>query len=94
MSDREKGLEKAVEEALPRAAHSHCAQHIAANVQVKFGLICRGLFWSVAYAHTKKAYYAAIIELRKENKLAAAYVCKLYSIFIYISVAYIIQQFT
>ena len=44
MSDREKGLEKAVQEALPQADHSHCAQHIASNVQAKFGLVCRRLF--------------------------------------------------
>ena len=90
MSDREKGLEKAVEEALPRAAHSYCAQHIAANIQVKFGLIYYRLFWSVAYAYTKEAYYAMIVKLKKENKLAVAYIYKLYSIFIYILVAYII----
>ena len=78
MSDREKGLEKAVQEALPDADHSHCAQHIASNVQAKFGLVCRGLFWSVAYARTEEAYNSAISELEKENKDAATYISKLY----------------
>ena len=32
MSDREKGVTKAVSEVLPNAKHSHCCQHIAANV--------------------------------------------------------------
>lgn len=87
MSDREKGLEKAVQEALPQADHSPCAQHIASNVQAKIGLVCRGLFWSVAYARTEEAYNAAICELKKENELAATYIRKLYYIFyIYISV--------
>jgi hypothetical protein len=35
MSDREKGLDIAVEEMLPTATHSYCAQHIAANIQTK-----------------------------------------------------------
>jgi hypothetical protein len=38
MSDSEKGLNKAVSEALPNAKHSHCCQHIAANVQSRFGI--------------------------------------------------------
>jgi hypothetical protein len=93
MSDREKGLEKGVQEALPQAAHSHCAQHIAYNVQAKFGLVCRGLFWSVAYARTEEAYHAAIFELEKENKLAATYIRKLYLIFyIYFSCLYYIEN--
>jgi hypothetical protein len=35
MSDREKGLDIAVEETLPTATHSYCAQHIAANIRTK-----------------------------------------------------------
>jgi hypothetical protein len=35
MSDREKGLDIAVQEMLPTATHSYCAQHIAANIQTK-----------------------------------------------------------
>jgi hypothetical protein len=44
MSDREKGLNKAVSEALPNAKHSHYCQYIAANVQSRFGITCRKLF--------------------------------------------------
>jgi len=44
MSDHEKGLKKAIQEALPQADHSHYAQHIASNVQAKFGLECQRLF--------------------------------------------------
>jgi transposase-like protein len=32
MSDREKGLAKAVDEILPNAKHSYYYQHIAANI--------------------------------------------------------------
>ena len=79
-----------MEEALSQAAYSYCAQYIAANIQVKFDLVCHRLFWNIAYARTKEAYYAMIVKLRKENKLVTAYIRKLYSIFIYILVAYII----
>ena len=84
ISDREKGLEKAVQEVLPAADHSYCAQHIASNVQAKFGLVCRGLFWSIAYARTEEAYNSAISELKKENKDAATYVRKLNLNYLYI----------
>ena len=32
ISDRDKGLALAVQQYLPQAAHSHCCQHLAANV--------------------------------------------------------------
>jgi hypothetical protein len=35
MSDREKSLDIAVQEMLPTATHSYCAQHIAANIPTK-----------------------------------------------------------
>jgi hypothetical protein len=35
MSDRDKGLDIAVEEMFPAATHSYCAQHIAANIQTE-----------------------------------------------------------
>jgi hypothetical protein len=35
MSDREKGLDIAVQERLPTATYSYCAQYIAANIQTK-----------------------------------------------------------
>ena len=73
MSDREKGLNKAVSEALPNAKHSHCCQHIAANVQSRFGITCRKLFWSAAYARTKAEFDTAIDAILKESRPAAAY---------------------
>lgn len=44
MSDREKGLTKAVSQVLPNAKHSHCCQHIASNIQSRFGITCRSYF--------------------------------------------------
>ena len=73
MSDREKGLNKAVSEALPNAKHSHCCQHIAANVQSRFGITCRKLFWSAVYARTKAEFDTAIDAMLKDSRPAAAY---------------------
>ena len=73
MSDREKGLSKAVSEALPNAKHSHCCQHIAANVQSRFGITCRKLFWSAVYARTKAEFDTAIDAMLKDSRPAAAY---------------------
>jgi transposase-like protein len=73
MSDREKGLSKAVSKALPNTKHSHCCQHIAANIQSRFGIICQKLFWSAVYARTKAEFDTAIDSMLKESVPAAAY---------------------
>ena len=73
MSDREKGLAKAVDEILPNANHSHCCQHIAANIQSRFGITCRKLFWAAVYARTKGDFDTAIDALLKESRPAASY---------------------
>ena len=44
ISDREKGLPSALEEVFPNAIPSYYCQHIADNVQQKFGLKCQPLF--------------------------------------------------
>jgi hypothetical protein len=75
ISDREKGLTNAVSEVLPNAKHSHCCQHIAANVQSRFGITCRKLFWSAAYARTRAEFNTAIDAMLKESRPAATYLC-------------------
>ena len=44
MSDREKGLPNALEAIFPKAAHAFCCQHIANNIQQRFGIKYRPLF--------------------------------------------------
>jgi hypothetical protein len=56
MSDREKGLAKAVAEQLPLARPSHCCQHNLANIQSKFGNAAKEAFWPRAYARTVEEY--------------------------------------
>lgn len=73
MSDREKGLTKAVSEVLPNSKHSHCYQHIAANVQSRFGITCIKLIWSAEYARTGAEFDTAIDAMLKESRPAATY---------------------
>jgi transposase-like protein len=77
MSDREKGLNKAVSEVLPNAKHSHCCQHIAANIQSRFGITCRKLFWSTVYTRTKAEFDTTINTILKESIPAVAYLCSI-----------------
>jgi hypothetical protein len=77
MSDREKGLAKAAKEVFPQIPHSHCCQHIAANIQTLFNIAARELFWPIAYAVTKDAFDSAFTGLMKKNPAAAEYVKKI-----------------
>ena len=55
ISDREKGITIGVEKCFPQALHLHCCQHIADNLQQRFGNKVRPLFWNAAYAKTQEA---------------------------------------
>jgi transposase-like protein len=74
MSDREKGLPKVLDEILPNAVHGYCCQHIADNVQTKFGLKCRPHFWTCARAKSKEAFDTAFQALQLESVDAATYI--------------------
>ena len=50
ISDRDKGIFEAVSTKFPTAKAVHCNQHIADNVQVKYGITARKLFWKIARA--------------------------------------------
>jgi hypothetical protein len=78
MSDRQKGLKKALKDVFPTSSHEYCCQHIAANVQSRYGIAAKDGFWAVAYARTEADYEKALTELRTINQHAAIYVRKLY----------------
>ena len=44
MSDREKGIPNALEEVFPENCQAWCCQHIADNIQAKFGIRYVSLF--------------------------------------------------
>ena len=57
MSDRDKGLHKAVKKCFPHAHHYHCCQHLAQNILDKgSGTACQHLFWRAARTPKKRAF--------------------------------------
>jgi hypothetical protein len=73
ISDREKGLTKAVSQVLLNAKHSYCCQHISSNIQSRFGITCRKLFWNTAYVTTKAEFDIAMDSILKDSRPVAAY---------------------
>ena len=73
ISDREKGMASAVPKVFPIALHAHCCQHIADNIQQRFGNKCRPLFWRIARAKKPKDFKSAIEILKKESLTAYLY---------------------
>ena len=59
-SDRCKGIDTAVSEVLPRAAHSFCAYHIAQNVTQRYGKAAAAHVWAIANAGNEHEYTAAM----------------------------------
>ena len=74
LTDREKGIELALSELLPRAVHGRCVFHIQKNVVTRFNTNLNGLLWKAANAPNKKAFRAAIKEMKAINPAAGEYV--------------------
>jgi transposase-like protein len=74
MSDREKGLPDALKAILPDAYQAYCCQHIADNVQQRFGIKCRPLFWKCARAKKLDNFKEALQALMDESVDAGNYV--------------------
>lgn len=74
MSDRDKGLMAAVEKVLPKARPAHCCQHIATNIQSRFGISCVPYFWKCARARTRELFDTAFEALQDHNLTASEYV--------------------
>jgi cytochrome c553 len=74
MSDREKGLPGVLDEVLPDAVQGYCCQHIADNVQTKFGITYRPLFWTCARAKTKAEFDLAFKAIWDLSVNAATYI--------------------
>lgn len=48
MSNKDKGLKAAISIAFPKGALAYCCQHIANNVQQRYSVKCKLLFWQCA----------------------------------------------
>ena len=69
ISDRQKGLIKAVEKAFPQATHANCCQHIAENIRAKWGTKSGlvKLFWRTARAKTEAEFLDALGKIKETN---------------------------
>lgn len=74
MSDREKDLARAVAAVLPEVHPAHCCQHIAANIQARYGQSSVSHFWKCACARTSEDFKTAFEALQDHNLTAAQYV--------------------
>ncbi|KAL3676459.1 hypothetical protein R1sor_026407 [Riccia sorocarpa] len=63
VSDRQKGLEKAVAEMLPRNFHMHCAHHLKMNVQKHFGTAAGKAFLTLVYMNDQTSYERRLVEM-------------------------------
>ena len=74
LSDREKGIETALNDVLPRAAHSFCVFHIEKNVKSRYYTSLEGLIFKAARAGTEKAFNDAIEQMKAMNRAAGTYI--------------------
>ena len=73
VSDRDKGISEGLNTAFPNSYQAMCCQHLADNVQTKYGIVARGHFWRIARARTEAWYEAALKELRVVSPSAVEY---------------------
>ncbi|KAL3692528.1 hypothetical protein R1sor_006179 [Riccia sorocarpa] len=67
VSDRQKGLEKAVAEVLPRNFHMHCAHHLKMNVIKHFGAAAGKAFLTLVYMDDQVNYERRLVEMETRS---------------------------
>ncbi len=73
ISDREKGIAQAIPEEFEHSIHLHCCQHIADNLQQRFGNKVRPLFWQAARAKTRDLFKLKMEEIQVQSEPAFKY---------------------
>src|ERR1700710_1917511 len=73
ISDREKGMATAVPAVFDKSIHLHCCQHIADNLQQRYGNRVRPLFWNACRAKTRQLFAEKMEELRAQSQPAFDY---------------------
>ena len=74
LSDREKGLDAALEALLPAAAHSYCVYHIEKNVKSSFHTSLDGLLFRAAKAGDEKTFNEVLDKIKSVNERAGRYI--------------------
>ncbi|XP_020104657.1 uncharacterized protein LOC109721429 [Ananas comosus] len=73
-SDRQKGLDEAVQVVYPRVEHRECMRHLYANFKKKFRGDCyRDSLWAAARAYTPNVYETSIAKVYEANPMAFEY---------------------
>ncbi|KAI5154673.1 hypothetical protein ENBRE01_3435, partial [Enteropsectra breve] len=66
ISDRDKGLQFAIESVVPNAAHSYCVAHIERNIKSRFRKSCSQI-WAAAKASSQSEFNRKITEIGQEK---------------------------
>ena len=74
MSDREKGIPRALNKVFPKADQAYCCQHITDNIQARYGIKCVPLFQRCTRAKTKARFKDVLATLTKQNLDVGDYV--------------------
>ena len=74
LSDREKGIDHAVSEFFPEAAHSHCVYHIQKNVKVNFHTDLNGMLFQAAKAVNAVEFNDVMQRICRLNEGAGDYI--------------------
>jgi hypothetical protein len=67
MSDRQKGLNRAVELHLPYATEAYCCKHIERNLTGEFGMEVAKVFWRAVYARNEEKFGIAMEAMKELN---------------------------
>jgi zinc finger SWIM domain-containing protein 3 len=74
ISDRQKGLERALDELMPTVYHAACLRHLRANVAGKFGKGAGDLVWKIGSAYYPENYLLLMEQLYDLSPEAHEYV--------------------
>ena len=77
LSDREKGIDHAVSEFFPAAAHSHCMYHIQNNVKINFHTDLNRMLFQAAKAVNAVEFNDVMQRICRFNEGAADYIKKI-----------------
>jgi len=77
ISDREKGIAQAIHEQFEHSIHLHCCQHIADNLQQRFGNKVRPLFWQATRAKTRDLFKSKMEEIQVQSGPAFEYLMEI-----------------
>jgi hypothetical protein len=68
MSDRQKGLNRAVEVNLQGVSEAYCCKHIERNMTGEFGMEVKNAFWEAVYARDEEQFEAAMDKVKAKNE--------------------------